>query len=98
MIKPFPGLILLGAVTLLALNVRVGYAEPSAAPRVTGYEIAWYTVAGGGAQSLVGGTYSVSGTAGQSDAGAENGGTYADRSGFWIEAFGSHLYLPLLRR
>jgi hypothetical protein len=46
------GLFILAVFVFLALNARVGYAEPNAAPRADGYEIAWYTIDGGGAQNL----------------------------------------------
>ena len=86
------------AVAFLALNVRVGYAEPSAAPRTTGYEISWYTIAGGGAQNLQGGTYSLSGTIGQFDAGSQSGGSYTLNGGFWVDLFGYRLNLPIILR
>jgi hypothetical protein len=47
------------------------------------YAITWYKVAGGGGTSS-GGTYQVSGTAGQQDASsAMTGGTYFLTGGFW---------------
>jgi len=93
---------------ILALNIRVGEAKdlegfqkPSRsldAPR-SGYEIAWYTIDGGGAQDLTGGSYTLSGTVGQFDAGSQSGGgTYALAGGYWVELFGYRLYLPLILR
>ena len=90
------GLFVLGMFVLLALNVRVGYAEPSAAPRTVGYEISWYTIDGGGAQDLTGGTYSLSGTIGQYDVGSQSGGTYQLNGGYWVDVFGYRLYLPVI--
>ena len=47
------------------------------------YSIDWYKIAGGGGASA-GGTYAVSGTIGQPDAGvAMNGGVYSLTGGFW---------------
>jgi hypothetical protein len=92
------GLITLSVLILLALNVRVGYAEPSAAPRTTGYEISWYTIDGGGAQNLSGGSYTLSGTIGQPDAGSQSGGSYTLNGGFWVDLFGYRLNLPLILR
>jgi hypothetical protein len=47
------------------------------------YSIGWYKVAGGGGTSA-GGTYQVSGTIGQADAGAAMiGGNYSIAGGFW---------------
>ena len=89
-------LLVLGVFAFLVLNVRVGYAEPSAAPRATGYTIDWYTIDGGGAQDLAGGSYSLSGTIGQSDAGSQSGGAYNLNGGFWVDLFGYRLYLPLI--
>ena len=47
-----------------------------------GYEISWYTVDGGGGTSS-GGSYEISGTAGQPDAGAMGGGSYVLTGGYW---------------
>jgi hypothetical protein len=46
------------------------------------YSIDWYTIDGGGGTST-GGTYSVSGTIGQPDAGAMSGDSYTLQGGFW---------------
>ena len=46
------------------------------------YSIDWYKVAGGGGTST-GGTYTVSGTIGQADAGVMSGGNYSLVGGFW---------------
>lgn len=96
--KLFTILTLALLVVFLALNVHVGYAEPSSAPRTTGYEISWYTIDGGGAQNLIGGTYTLSGTTGQYDAGTQGGGSYALNGGFWVDLFGYRLNLPLILR
>ena len=45
-------------------------------------DLAWWTVDGGGGASA-GGSYSLSGTAGQPDAGALSGGVFALHGGFW---------------
>jgi hypothetical protein len=98
--KMILGLILLGVCAFLALNVRVGYAKPSSAPHTTGYEISWSTI-DGGAYTSTGGSYALSGTIGQPDAGATlSGGIYALAGGFWGSGgLGpSPLYLPLIRR
>jgi hypothetical protein len=51
--------------------------------RAQSYNISWYKVAGGGGTSS-GGTYSVSGTIGQPDAGPTlTGGSYSVTGGFW---------------
>jgi hypothetical protein len=63
-------------VLLFSLLVpAVGFAQS--------YSIDWYKVAGGGGTST-GGTYQVSGTIGQPDAGmAMTGGNYSLTGGFW---------------
>jgi hypothetical protein len=96
--KRILGLVVLAVFVLLALNVRVGYAEPSSAPRTTGYEISWYTIDGGGAQNLSGGSYTLSGAIGQYDAGSQSGGSYVLNGGYWVELFGYRLNLPLILR
>jgi hypothetical protein len=53
-----------------------------AARAQTNYTIDWYTIDGGGGTST-GGTYSVSGTIGQPDAGTMSGGNYTLQGGFW---------------
>ena len=60
---------------LAALLPVIGFAQS--------YSVDWYKVAGGGGTST-GGTYSVSGTIGQPDAGgAMSGGNYSVTGGFW---------------
>ncbi|HKW30089.1 MAG TPA: hypothetical protein VJT54_12190 [Verrucomicrobiae bacterium] len=57
-----------------------GFCLPAVAQQ---YSIDWYKVAGGGGTST-GGTYSVSGTIGQHDAGGPmSGGNYSLTGGFW---------------
>jgi len=66
------------------------------------YELTWSTIDGGGAMNLTGGAYTLSGTAGQFDAGSQSGGTYALGGGFWtsIEAVVNSLklYLPMISK
>ena len=66
------------------------------------YDLSWFTVNGGGGNSI-GGPYTLSGTAGQPDGGVLSGGTYTVTSGFWVGVAGPMpptftLYLPLIRR
>ncbi len=46
------------------------------------YKLDWFTIDGGGGTST-GGVYSVSGTLGQPDAGAQSGGSFSITGGFW---------------
>src|SRR5215472_8382661 len=66
--KYFQSLLLLLALTSLASAQQ--------------YSIDWYKVAGGGGTST-GGSYTVSGTIGQPDAGTMSGGNYSLVGGFW---------------
>lgn len=56
----------------------------AASPAAAQYEIAWWTVDGGGVTGATGGTYTLSGTIGQPDAGGPyTGAPYTLHSGFW---------------
>ena len=46
------------------------------------FSIDWYTIDGGGGTST-GGSFTLTGTIGQPDAGAASGGTFACAGGFW---------------
>ncbi len=81
------------------LTVSVALAQSGG-----GYDLSWWTVDGGG--GTVGGSeYTLTGTAGQPDAGAAlSGGSYTLYGGFWPGAGGGaapgghKLYLPLVMR
>jgi hypothetical protein len=64
-------------VCLLALAV------PVVALRAQPYDLSWWTVDNGGGTSS-GGTYLLSGTMGQPDAGHMQGGRYTLDGGFWV--------------
>jgi hypothetical protein len=90
------------ALTVLALVFVVASSNTtpaSAAPRAAIYTIDWYTIDGGGVMNLQGGTYTLSGTIGQSDAGTLSGGNYKLNSGFWgfVDSL-TNLFLPLIMR
>ncbi len=63
------------------------------------FDLAWHKVSGGGGKSS-GGTYELSGTAGQADAGALGGGGFSVAGGFWggttAAAVQYRFYLPLV--
>ncbi len=77
-------------------------ARPPAPEGVTAtFDIPWWTVNGGGASGNAGGAYTLSGTAGQPDAGPrQSGGVYALTGGFWHSrpATQRGVYLPLVVR
>jgi hypothetical protein len=69
----------------------------SAAPSGT-FSIDWWTADGGGGTSS-GGDFTLSGTAGQADAGALSGGGLSLQGGFWGGAASrSTIYLPHIKR
>ena len=86
--------LLLGLAGLLLLA--------SVALAANGYELAWWTVDGGGATFSTGGGYSLGGTTGQPDAGVLRGGEYTLGGGFWgggaLATYDHGLYLPLVLR
>ena len=64
-----------------------------------GYDLAWWTVDGGGQTFGSGGGYTLGGTAGQPDPGLLTGGGYALGGGFWAggaAAVTYGIYLPLV--
>ena len=72
-----------GVNAILGLLVALA-ARPALAQT---YDVSWFTVDGGGATFSAGGTYSLSGTIGQPDAGAPaTGGPYSLVGGFWAGA------------
>src|SRR5262245_15979631 len=64
------------------LFVALGFSIIAASAPGQSYSIDWYTIDAGGGSST-GGVYAVSGTIGQPDAGAMNGGSYSLVGGFW---------------
>jgi hypothetical protein len=65
---------------------------------VDGFDLSWWTVDGGGG-SATGDTYTLTGTAGQPDAGALTSGQYTLGGGFWgggALTRGYDLFLPLI--
>ena len=57
-------------------------ASLTASASAQNYSIDWFTIDGGGGTST-GGSYSLSGTIGQPDAGVMSGGNYSLTGGFW---------------
>jgi hypothetical protein len=68
------------AVVLCLTAVATLLASPDEPTVLT---IPWWTVDGGGGTSK-GGSFGLSGTAGQADAGQMSGGTYTLSGGFWV--------------
>lgn len=88
------------AITLIALTLGVlsSNAAPASAKPADTYTMDWYTMDGGGAMNASGGTFTLSGTIGQTDAGTLSSGTYALGGGFWgsMSADVIKFYLPLI--
>ena len=87
----------------LALALLIAAVLGASAARAQtggGYDLTWSTIDAGGGSSA-GGSYQLTGTLGQPDAGTTlSGGSYSLSGGFWSGAssLGSKVYLPLQRR
>jgi len=93
----FSGLIL-GALLLSAGVVLAQSGEGASTALVTGFDLTWWTVDGGGG-TVSGGAYELSGTIGQPDAGVLSGGGYTLAGGFWSGGPPRHkLYLPIIMK
>jgi hypothetical protein len=97
-------IILIPIVLVLLIGISTANAQRSndpASPQ-SGYSLDWYTIDGGGAINSNGGSYSLSGSIGQPDAGSLGGGSYSLNGGFWgggvnVPAQTSFsIYLPLV--
>src|SRR5215470_4805513 len=72
-------------ILIVMLGILIGIRT---APAQT-YDLSWFTIDGGGGMNSTGGTFSLSGTIGQPDAGAAlTGGTFTLTGGFWPAAGG----------
>lgn len=91
------GLIILLVFILLAGVVVTVHAEPEAV-----YNLSWWTIDAGGGQTITGGAYTLSATAGQPDASSASGSGYTFVGGFWVPgavqppAF--KILIPVMRR
>ena len=65
-----------GLFLLVGLLIAPAYGQD--------YDIDWFTIDGGGEMFSTGGTYTLSGTIGQPDAGEMSGGSYNLTGGFWF--------------
>lgn len=85
--------------TLLLVGVLSGAGALWAEQRLAGLDLASWTSDGGGGTSR-GGGWTLSGTAGQPDAGTLSGGRWQLEGGFWASAPPGQrpVYLPLVQR
>jgi len=88
-------------IPILLIVTLVLLAPIALAVATDGYDLSWWTADGGGGSSA-GGSYSLSGSAGQPDAGLLTGGSFSLAGGFWGGAavvVPEHLlYLPIVVR
>jgi hypothetical protein len=92
-------IILIPVVLVLLIGAVSTNAQRSNDPSSpqSGYSIDWYTIDGGGAMNSSGGSYSLSGSIGQPDAGSLSGGSYTLNGGFWGGASINYsIFLPLV--
>jgi hypothetical protein len=89
-------------LSLLLLVLAVALLGVVSVSALAGYGLDWWTVDGGGATTITGGSYSLGGTIGQPDAGLMGGGGYTLAGGFWgggLNGSANHyIYLPLIVR
>jgi hypothetical protein len=77
----------------------LGLTSPALAETTAAYDLSWWTVDSGGATGLTAGAYTLSGTAGQPDAGSLSSGSYDLAGGFWaMLAEKIRSFLPLIKR
>jgi hypothetical protein len=91
-------MILMPILLVLLIGISTANAQRTNDPSApqSGYSIDWYTIDGGGAMNSTGGSYSLSGSIGQPDAGTLSGGSYQLNGGFWGGASINYtVYLPL---
>jgi hypothetical protein len=85
--------ILLCLLVLLALAIVPVLAETNAT-----YDLSWWTVDSGGVTGSTSGNYTLSGTAGQPDAGSLSFGDYDLAGGFWQALLEKlEVFLPLIK-
>jgi hypothetical protein len=83
----------IGILVALAILTLAGVALASGT-----YELPWFTMDSGGGESA-GGGFTLTGTAGQADAGALSGGSFTLIGGFWPGAGPNALrYLPVVMK
>jgi hypothetical protein len=63
--------------------VVLALGAPALAQTGGAYDLHWNTIDGGGSTNAAGGTYELSATSGQPDAGTLSGGSYVLSGGFW---------------
>ena len=86
-------------ITFLMFLALAILAPVALALAFNGYDLSWWTADNGGGNAVTAGSYTLSGTAGQPEAGTLYGGSYSLAGGFWGAASqGQLLFLPIVRR
>jgi hypothetical protein len=92
----------IGSATASDVVLDRASASPAVASEETGsagYQLTWWTADGGGGTMVGSGAYTLSGTAGQPDAGVVEGNGYTLSGGFWTGGgMPYRVYLPLVIR
>jgi hypothetical protein len=95
----YPKLLAVLAILLFVVALSTIASPAALAQSGSGYDLSWWTVDGGGATSLEGGSHVLGGTIGQPDATVWSGGEYTLAGGFWGGiAVEYRIYLPLVLR
>lgn len=76
--------LIVGALIFSIGSVALARSNVAAPQGGGGFAIDWWTVDGGGVMDSSSASYSLSGTAGQPDAGSMNSGSYDLNGGFWF--------------
>lgn len=65
------------------LGVLLVHSSVPVYANISDFELQWFSIDNGGTISSSGGSYTLSGTIGQPDAGVLDGGDYTIQGGFW---------------
>ena len=84
---------------LYLILLVLGLTSPVMAETSDTYDLSWWTVDGGGANALTSGSYTLSGTIGQPDAGSLSAGDYSLAGGFWAGILARlQNFLPMIKK
>ena len=84
---------------LYLIILILGLTSPVLAESTAIYDLPWWTVDSGGVTGSTSGNYTLSGTAGQPDAGSLSSGDYDLAGGFWGGILGKlQNFLPLINK
>ena len=84
-------------VVLMLAGLLLAVSVP-AVQAVVGYDLSWWTVAGGGVTDPAQSGFSLSGTIGQPAAAAAQNSGYTLSSGFWYPVEANIIFVPVARK